>query len=107
MGIYSGYGKAFDGTGSWNFGNDFAGNVIIFSAGNSSSSHTDNHKNNFLILGEGQIYGFNGSCSLPEKAFSIIFVKQKTKFCLSLYYNHNNSHLFVNRKEIFKFKANN
>ena len=29
----------------------------------------------------------------------------KRKFCLSLHYNHDNSYLFVNRNEIYKFKA--
>ena len=29
----------------------------------------------------------------------------KRKFYLSLHYNHDNSYLFVNRKEIYKFKA--
>ena len=43
---------AFDGEGSWSFGNDFAGNVII-GVDNSSSCHTDNWKNKFLVLGEG------------------------------------------------------
>ena len=32
----------------------------------------------------------------PEKKFSINFIKAKTKFCLSLHYNHNNSYFFVN-----------
>ena len=27
---YSSYGIAFDGLGSWSFGNDFARNVVIF-----------------------------------------------------------------------------
>ena len=53
--VYSGYGIAFDGAGSWNFGNDFSKNDIIFSVDNSSSSHADNHKNNFLVLGEDQL----------------------------------------------------
>ena len=35
--------------------------------------------------------------------FSISFTKSNTKFCL--HYNAENSYLFVNRKEIFKFKA--
>ena len=34
------------------FCNDFARNVIIFGIDNSSSSHADNQKNNFLVLGE-------------------------------------------------------
>ena len=51
-------------------------------------------------------YGINGSFGSPEKKFSIDFSKAKTKFCLSLHKNHDNSYLFVNGKEIFKFKAN-
>ena len=40
---------AFDGEGSWNFGNNFARNVTIFGFDNKLSSHTDNGKNNFLV----------------------------------------------------------
>ena len=39
--------------------------------------------------------------------FSIHFSKANAKFCFSLHYIHNNSYLFVNGKEIFKFNANN
>ena len=49
---YNGRGIAFDGEGSWSFGKEFARNVIIFGVDNSSSSHTDNQKKNFLVLGE-------------------------------------------------------
>ena len=65
--LYSGYGITFDSAGSWNFGNDFARNVIIFIVDNSSSSHTDNHKNNFLVLGEDPTYGINRCFGSPEK----------------------------------------
>ena len=58
--VYSGYGIAFDLEGSWNFGIDYAKNVVSFSADN-SSSHTDNHKNNVLVSGEGSTYGINES----------------------------------------------
>ena len=44
---------------------------------------------------------------MTRKKFSINFTKANTKLCLSLYYNAENSFLFVNGKEIFKFKANN
>ena len=37
--VYSGYGITFDSAVSWSFDNDFARNVIIFGADNSSSSH--------------------------------------------------------------------
>ena len=43
---------AFDGEGSWSFSNDFTRNVVIFGVDNSSSSSTDNRKNNYLVLGE-------------------------------------------------------
>ena len=37
---------------------DYARNVIIFVVENSSSSHTDNLKNKFLILGEGEYFWY-------------------------------------------------
>ena len=37
--------------------------------------------------------------------YSIKFTVTKKKFCLSLHYNGANSYLFVNGKEIYKFKA--
>ena len=37
--------------------------------------------------------------------YYINFTVTKNKFCLSLYYNGTNSYLFVNGKEIIKFKA--
>ena len=59
------------------------------------------------MLGEGYTFGINGSFGAPEKRFSINFCKANTKFCLSLHYNAYNSYLFVIRKEIFKFEADN
>ena len=37
--------------------------------------------------------------------YSINFTENNKKFCLSLHYNGANSDLFVNSKEIHKFKA--
>ena len=51
--LYIGYGTIFDGAISWNFGNDFDRNVVIFGVDKNSTSHADNSKNNFLVLGEG------------------------------------------------------
>ena len=48
--MLSGCGIAFDGFGSWRVGNDVTRNVIIFGVDNSSSLHTDNHKNYFLSV---------------------------------------------------------
>ena len=105
--VYSGYGIIFNSADWGNFGDDTARNVIIFGVDSSSSSHVDNRKNNFLTLGFSPTFGINGSFGSPEKKISINFTKANTKLCLSLHHNADNSYLFVNGNEIFKFKANN
>ena len=40
----------------------------MFGVDNSSLSHTDNLKNNSLILGEEDAFGINGSSGAPEKS---------------------------------------
>ena len=45
---YNGQGIALDEKGSWSFDNDFSRNDVIFGVF-SSSSHTNNKKNNFLV----------------------------------------------------------
>ena len=72
--VYSGYGITFDSAGSWSFDNDTARNVIIFGVDNSSSSHSDNRKNNFLILGEGPTFRINGSFGSLEESLVLILV---------------------------------
>ena len=81
--LYNGYGITFDSTGSCSFDNDSVRNVIIFGVDNSSSSHADNCKNNFLILHNGPTFGKFGS---PEKGLALILVKKRKKFYLSLHY---------------------
>ena len=56
------------------------------------------------MLHERDTFGICGSSGAPEKKFSIHFTKEKKAF-LSLHYNSDNSYLFINGKEIFKFKA--
>ena len=84
--MYSGYGIAFDQKGTWNFGNDRTRNVIIFGNNNSSSSHTDNCKNDLLVLREGYSFVTNRSFCAQKKKFSI----KIQNFCLSLYYSGDN-----------------
>ena len=61
----------------------------------------------FLISGEGDTLGINGSFGDPEKKCSINFSKANTKFCFSLHYNADNGYLFVNmcseRNKIHKY----
>ena len=42
---------------------------------------------------------------VQQKEISINFSKANTKFCLSLHYNGNDSYLYVNKTEIYKFKG--
>ena len=66
--VHNGYRTALDGKG-----NDFD---------NSLSSHADNRKNHFIVLGEGDTHDINGSFGALEKKVIINFSKVKTKFWL-------------------------
>ena len=61
-------------------------------------------KKDILILGKGPTQGLEHTLS-AEKIYLINFTEHNKKFCLSLQYNGANSYLFVNGKEIHKFKA--
>ena len=101
---YSSYWIGFDRRGSFSFpGGEYGQNVLIFRADMSSSAHTDNKKD-ILVLGIGPTQGLENALT-PEKMYSINFTEKDKKFCLSLHYNGTNSYLFVNGKEIIKFKA--
>ena len=96
--MYRGYELAFDAFGSCSFGNVFGRNVTIFGVHNSSLSHTNSCKNNFLLLGEGFSDNINGNIDVAERKFSINFSKAKTKFCLSVYYSEDDCCLLPEKK---------
>ena len=92
---YSGYGIGFDSIGIFSHPSGGDGrNVIIFRADMSSSVHANNKLNNVLVL---------GNCN--SKMYSPNFTVDNKRFYLNLHYNGDNSYLFVNGKEIDKFKA--
>ena len=70
----------------------------------SSSAHIDNKKKDILVLGKGPTQGLENTLT-AEKIYSINFTLTKKTFCLSLHYNGANTYLFVNDREIYKFKA--
>ena len=78
--VYSGYGITFDSADFWGLDNDTAINVIIFGVDNSSSSHSDNRKNNFLIWGKGPTFRINGNLGSPEKILVLILLRQTQNF---------------------------
>ena len=104
---YSGYGIGFDRKSSFSFPDGgFGQNVLIFGADMSSSVHVDNKKKDILVLGKGPPQGREHTLT-AEKRYSVNFTVNRKVFCLSLRYNGVNSYLFVNGKEILKFKAKN
>ena len=94
----------FDRVGLRSFDNETA---RIFGVDNSSSSHVDNHKNNFSLVDEGPTFGINRNFGLVEIEFSINFSKAKTKLYFSLHCNTDNNYLFFIGKEVFKFTDDN
>ena len=60
---------------------------------------------NILVLGKDFLQGINGTTIYAEKLYSINFTENNKKFYLSLHYNRANSYLFVNGRDIHKFKA--
>ena len=101
---YSGYGIGFDRKGTFSFGNGSGSNIIIFGVDMSSSPHTDNNKNDILIIGKGPTQGLEHTLT-GEKLYSVTFREHNRKFCLSQRYNGANSYLFVNGTETIKVKA--
>ena len=102
---YSGYGIGFNRKSSFSFpGGRLGQNVIMFRVDMSSSVHVDNKKKDIVILGKGPTQSLEHKLT-AEKMYSINFTVTKKKFCLILHYNGENSHLFVNGIEIYKFKA--
>ena len=58
-----------------------------------------------MILGKGPAEGLNDTALYEGKEYSIYFLKQQKKFCLSLHYNGVNNYIFVNGVEKYKFKT--
>ena len=101
---YSGYEIGFDRGGLYLLPSGrFGRNVIILGVDMSSSVHVDNK--GILILGKGPTQGLGEYSLTAEKMYPVTFTENNKKYCLSLHYNGANSYLFVNGKEIIKFKV--
>ena len=82
-------------------------NIIIFGVDLLNSVHVTNKTQNILILGHGLTQKVNNTTIYAEKMYSPDFSAENKIFCLCLHYNGGNSYLFVNGKEVNKFKAKN
>ena len=70
----------------------------------SLSAHIDNKKKDILVIAKGPTQGLQHTLT-AEKTYAINLNVTKKKFCLNLHYNEANSYVFVNGKEIYKFKT--
>ena len=71
----------------------------------SNSTHSSSRATNILVLRKGFIQGINGTTIYAEKMYSVNLSATKAKLYLSLHYIGDNSYLFVNSREMIKFKA--
>ena len=104
--IYSGYGLGFDHTGQFSHPQGgMARHMIIFGVNSSNAIYATNKTQNILILGHGLTQKLNNTTIYAEKMYSPNSSAENKIFCLSLHYNGDNNYLFVNGKEVTKFKA--
>ena len=102
---YLGYGIGFDRRSSFSLpGGGFGQNLLIFGEDMSSSDHINNKKKDILAFGKGPTQGLEHTLT-AENMYPINFTVPKKTFYLTLHHNGAISCLFVNGKEIVKFKA--
>ena len=105
--LYSGYSIGIDLRLEISLPDGSVGkNVIICGVDMSSSVHIDNKKKDISILGKNPTQRLDDTTLKAEAEDSINFLRSNRKFCISLYYNGNNSFLFANATKIYHFKAN-
>ena len=103
---YQGHGIRFDLCGIFSHPNGGDGkNVVILGVDMTNSKHANNKTKDVLVLGDGPIQKIDDTTIYAEKMYSPNFTVANKTFCLSLHYNGDNSYLFVNGKEVIKFKA--
>ena len=100
---YSGYGIGFD-RHFYHPSGRTGRNIIIYGVDMNSFTKIDNRTKDILILDKGSTQGLEHTLS-EEKMYSFNFTESNKAICLSLHYNGANSYLFVNGREIYKFKA--
>ena len=103
---YQGHGIASDLSGIFNHPDGGDGeNVIIFGVDMTNSKHANNTTKGILVLGHVLIQKVGDTTIYAEKMYSSDFTVANKTFRLNLHYNGEDSYLFVNGKEVIKFKA--
>ena len=81
-------------------------NVLIFGVHKNSVIHSNNKANNIYVTGKDFVQGINDTTLYGDKIYRQNFTQPSKKFVLSLFYNRNDSYLFVNGRQELKFKCN-
>ena len=103
---YQGHGIEFDLSGIFSHPDGGYGkNAIIFGVDMTNSKHANNKAKDVLVLGHGLTQKIDDATIYAEKMYSPNLNVASKTFCLSQYYNGDHSYLFVNGKEVIKFKA--
>ena len=98
----------FDATGSYGgTGVSELRNLILYGADMKNSSYSTNKKHHIYILGKSFIQGLQyGATIYAEYDYVKVNGSQvNKKFILSVHYNGDNSYLFINDVQQFKFNA--
>ena len=82
-------------------------NLLIFGVDMSFSLHATNRANNIYVMGDGLTQGIHDTMLYVEKNYCRNFTDPGKKYVLSLYYNGDDSYLFINGRQELKFKAKN
>ena len=110
---YKGYGICFDERSQFGHAITENGrahttngrNVLIFGVDMSFSIHRTNRANHIYLMGDGLTQGINDTTLYVEKNYWRNSADPGKNFIISLYYNGDNSYLFVNGKQELKFKS--
>ena len=110
---YKGYGICFDEGSQFGHTMTEGGlthitngrNVLNFGADMSFSIHATNRANHIYVMGDGLTQGIHDTTLYVEKKYFRNFTEPNVKFVLSLYFNGDDSYLFVNGRQELKFKC--
>ena len=105
---YQDHGIGFDLAGTFTHPDGGIGkSVIILRVNMTNSKHANNKIKDVLVLEQDFIQKVDDTTIYAEKMYSPNSTIDNKTFCLSLRYNGEDSYLFVNGKEVIKFKAKN
>ena len=79
--------------------------LLIFGVDMSFSVHATNRANNTYVMGDGLTQGIHDTALYVEKNYWRNFTDPGKKIIISLHYNGDESHFFVNGRQELKFKA--